>query len=146
MSRLVFYELPPVPHTTGVAQLICRLVDQGPLAVVVGTEEEAERLSEALWSLPPSLLVPHGIAGRDADEELDPVVICIGESRSSRPVMLLATAAPADPSRAELVVEVVPRDQQQREISRRRFRAYKDEGKNPEFVPWDTWSREVSDA
>jgi len=138
MSRVVFCELPSASYWSGVAQLVSGLVEQGLATVIVETMDDAQHLSHALWGLPPSALVPHGIEGIDGDAEVDPVVISVGVPRLCRPIVIHAALALEDLAVSDLVVEVVPRDDRLRELSRKRFKAYRERGSSPEFLPWDS--------
>jgi DNA polymerase IIIc chi subunit len=139
MPRVVFYELPAGPHWSGVAQLVSHLSDRGMLTVVVGTQEEAQQLSVEMWKLPPTVYVPHGIAGLDADEELDPIVVSVGTPASRRDTVVHASSVVDELHSADLVAEVVPHETQLRQASRHRFKAYKERGADPEFLTWEAW-------
>ncbi len=139
MPEVVFYELPPPPHWVGVAELVSRLVPEGPLTVVVDSAEDARKLSQALWGLPPAAIVPHGILGEDAEEEIDPVVISIGTPARCRPTVVQAGVR-GEIVTASRIVEVVPHDREARGESRRRFRRYKELGITPEFRASASWA------
>ena len=141
MARVVFCELPSGSHWPGVAQLVSRVVEQGNLTVIVETPADARQLSQALWGLPPSVLVPHGIEGMDADDDVDPVVISVGASGSCRPLVVHAAPTQSSLATGDLVVEAVPQDPRLREVSRARFKSYRAQGKSPEFLSWDTWTK-----
>lgn len=144
MPRVVFYQMPPSAHWPAVAQLVASLLSHGKLSVIVSSDEEARHLSRALWALPPSIFVPHGIAGDDADDRLDPVVISIGVPAAERPVVIQASVSPTGAlCTAELIAETVPGDERLREASRKRFKAYKDSGLKPCFVSWEVWASAI---
>lgn len=143
---VVFYELPPGSFARGVACLVSVLVERGPLAVVVATRQQAQEVSDAMWAMPPSLLVPHGLVGEDA-EEVDPAIISVGPPPWPRPVVVCAAASGGPMEASDLVAEVVPHEPELREASRARFKEYRVHGFNPRFVPWESWwSREGCSA
>ena len=140
MAAVVFYELPPGGKWRGLSRLISHIMAKGKVSVVVGNKEEMRELSVCLWELPAPFMVPHGVAGVDADEATDPVIIIAGQNTSSREVVVMAS--PLDLERTgthDLIVESVPRDAEEKKVSRNRYRQYKDLGLNPTFVRWEEW-------
>ncbi len=140
MPTFAFYELSPGNRPEGLARLISFLVSQGKVAVFFDEQAMIARLGECLWNLPPSLLVPHGVHGKDADEELDPVILYPpGVSTQRRIVVLASCLSYSEIGEPDLVVEPVSSDPQDKKERRDRFKQYREEGKNPLFVSWKEW-------
>jgi|GEM_PF-3121357 len=135
-----FYELPSGNYWQGVARLISHLLGTDMIAVYLEKEEHIRTLSRFLWDLPPSLLVPHGIEGERFDEAIDPVVLCQRSEQSTRPIAILVAPLPLeDVSHASTIIEPIATDSAERDRRRNRFRAYRDAGIEPSFIPWKKW-------
>jgi len=135
-----FFELPAGNYWEGVARLVSYLFGTDKIAVYLEEKEHIRTLSRYLWDLPPSLLVPHGIAGERVDESIDPVVLYPSSERSTRPIaVLVALLRSENVTHASKIIEPIASDDVDRDRRRARFRAYRDAGIKPAFVPWKEW-------
>ncbi len=118
-------------------RLACKIVDkaiQRELHVFVnaGSDEEARKLDELLWTFEQGSFIPHRVVhGEHEVLPLEPVLI--GMSPPPTPgrwdlLVNLASDVPEFFSRYERVAEVVDADSTRREQSRARYRFYRDRG------------------
>jgi DNA polymerase-3 subunit chi len=115
-------------------RLACRLIDkafrlQRRIYVYAGSEAEATRLDQQLWTFNPGSFVPHELnLGQETPET--PVVIGHQEPPSEFVDVLVSLAADVPPffSRFERVAEIVGGSEAEKEQARERFRFYRDRG------------------
>ncbi len=130
-----FYDLDGAPLDLGLARLLEDALARGRRACVrLGQEERVAALDQGLWTYRNDSFLPHASEGEPADQ----------------PVWL--TAAPGNPSRADLLVVIDDaamddrdsfvdtiylfdrRDPAMRDIARDRFAAFRDEGHRPAYL------------
>lgn len=109
--------------------LVCKLAQRAyetrqPTLILVRSDAQADELDQLLWEFDDNVLVPHQIAGDDAEDALCPVLIVApGVTVEDRPLVinLRDECAPGTYAR---VLEVVPADPAARDGSRERWRQY----------------------
>ena len=97
--------------------------------VYTGSDAEASRLDQLLWTFNPGSFVPHEL-NLEKDDPETPVVIGHQEPPSAITDVLVSLAAEVPPffSRFERVAEVVGGSEAEKEQARERFRFYRDRG------------------
>ena len=121
-------------------KLACRLAlmawEQGNRSQMLAEDDaEAERLDKLMWEYPPGRFLPHA---RVEHEPSAPVVIATGQltgAGSPEVVINLTRSAIPDPENFRRLLEVVPASAAQRQASRDKFRAYRDQGLEPAHHP-----------
>jgi DNA polymerase-3 subunit chi len=97
-----------------------------------GSEMEAKRLDELLWTFSQGSFVPHKVFEDFSDATvLEPVLIGCGREPGGEQWDLMINLADDVPdffSRYERVAELVDGEQQRRERGRERYRFYRDRG------------------
>ena len=144
MTRIDFYVLPD-SRPDGRMVLACRIAEKAfarrhRIHVHAGSEAEARRVDDLLWTFRESSFVPHGLAGPQSPAAggdpaasvapVAPVVIGHGADPDD-PCDLLINLAPEVPqffSRFERVAELVDAGDEQRQWGRNRFKFYRDRG------------------
>jgi DNA polymerase-3 subunit chi len=129
-----FYVLMPAAPSAG--HLACRLClkawEEGyGVSVLAASDEDARALDELMWEFPAGRFLPHELGTANPDV---PVTI-VSEPAAIPPgrdtvINLSATAVP-EPARFRRLLEIVPADEQLRESSRDKFRAYRSQGLEP---------------
>ena len=115
--------------------LACRLAEKAwqnghRVLMHVSDDEEARHLDRLLWLYREQSFVPHGLLGK-ADAGMNPVLITIQgqEPGEEHDVLInLAAEVPKFFSRFERVAECVDKDENARQLSRSRFRYYREHG------------------
>lgn len=135
VCQVDFYVLTRPTQLAG--ELACRLAmmawEQGHrIAVRTDDDEQAMQLDEMMWDFPPGRFLPHETG--DADQKI-PVSIAprgsaIAEHRDL--VINLSVEPVPEPARFRRLLEIVPAEPEQRTASREKFRAYREQGLNPE--------------
>jgi DNA polymerase-3 subunit chi len=117
--------------------LACRItekaVGQGQHVFIhSGSEAEARKVDELLWTFSPGSFIPHRLAANDdTPEPLEPVLIGSGSAPSGprwNVMINLAAEVPEFFSRYERVAEPVDGNAARRQQSRERYRYYRDRG------------------
>ena len=113
----------------------CRLVEKvwqrgHAVLVLAASDFAARRLDDLLWTFRDESFVPHRRLGADDPPAGDPVVVGTpGLWTGALDVLLnLTPDVPAESSRAQRIVEVVPNSGPGRDAGRRRYREYRDRG------------------
>jgi DNA polymerase III subunit chi len=115
-------------------QVACRLAGkalaQGRRTLIYAPDAEtAQRVDRLLWTWPATGFVPH-CALRDPLAAETPVLI--GDEPAAAAgcdvLLNLAAATPPDFERFERLLEVVPREDAERQAARERYRFYRDRG------------------
>ena len=115
-------------------RLACRLAlmawERGhEIEIVTGSEAEALRLDELMWSSPDGRFLPHDVAPDGAA----PVRILAQPPEAAADVVINLTPAPLPrPEQCRRLLEIVPHRPADREASRDKFRAYRALGLHPE--------------
>ena len=129
-----FYVL--MSATPSAGHLACRLSlkawEEGyGVSVLAASEEDARALDELMWEYPAGRFLPHelGTANPDVPVTIVSAPAAIPPGRDT--VVNLSAAAVPEPERFRRLLEIVPADEQQRESSRDKYRAYRSQGLEP---------------
>ena len=129
MTQIDFYT-----HAEDKLQAACRLaakaVQQG-LRVMVFTPDAAttDRLDRLLWTFPATGFLPHCRAGDDLAPATPVILDHLAEPLPHDQVLVnLCPERPPFFSRFQRLVEIVGRDEPDRQAGRERFRFYRDRG------------------
>ena len=134
MARIDFYLIGQAgQHSRQI--FACRLAEKAyrlehSIRIVVGNRADAERLDELLWTFRDGSFVPHHVTSGDSAEQQSPVTIGCNDDRIE-PGDLLINLCDAIPDCAEAfprVAELVTSDDDCKQLSRKRFAAYRDQG------------------
>ncbi len=136
MTRVDFYIL---GDTGGRELLACRLAEKAyhaghRVGILAQDPEQARDLDDLLWSFRQGSFVPHELHGSDASEEPAPVTIVWagGPAATCEVLINLDARLPPDPRDYQRVVEIVDQDPEVLAASRARFRAYREDGLEPQ--------------
>lgn len=134
MARVDFYILAQ-PDERARQLLACRLAEKAwrlDTTVYIHAKDRAnaERLDELLWTFRDGSFVPHGLAGRDDGTESSPIMVGCGETGVPTRDMLinLADDIPSFATGFARVAELVTSDENCRNLSRKRYATYRDQG------------------
>jgi len=98
--------------------------------IACASQQQAQRLDEALWQQPASAFVPHNLAG-EGPRYGAPVELCWPEKRGNTPRELLISLLPECAGFATAfheVVDFVPYDETLKQLARDRYKAYRSVG------------------
>lgn len=134
MTQVDFYILKPQARDDRFG-LACRLAEKAwqkghRVLIHTNDDEEARHLDRLLWVYRDQSFVPHGRLDK-VDADLNPVLLtCQGQEPGDEHDVLINLAAevPRFFSRFERVAECVDKDEQARQLSRKRFRYYREHG------------------
>ncbi len=134
MSRVDFYILAQ-PDERARYMLACKLAEKAwrldnSVHIHTGSQADAQRLDELLWTFRDGSFVPHGLAGRDDGTGDSPIVIgCDGDDVTTRDLLInLCDEIPAFAEGFPRVAELVTSDEECRQSSRKRYATYRDQG------------------
>ena len=128
-----FYILARPAQSAG--ELACRLAmkawERGHV-VTVRTEDtrQADQLDELMWDCPPGRFLPHekGVGPAPVG-----IVTRTDDLQGANDLVINLSAAPVpEPGRFRRLLEIVPAEPGQREASREKYRAYREQGLAPE--------------
>lgn len=131
MTRIDFYIVDfDVPHAR--FRMACRLCDkayqhQQEVYVHTETPAHAEIINDLLWTENEENFLPHGLISEETEA---PIVIGHQqEVDSEAPILInLDLQVPLFFSQFHRVIEIVPRDDEQRRLVREHYRFYKERG------------------
>lgn len=134
MARVDFYLLSqPGQHSRQL--FACRLAEKAyrlknTVHIHTASRGDADRLDELLWTFRDGSFVPHQRASNVADPIDAPITIgCDDESVEPRDLLInLCDDIPAFAEAFPRVAELVTSDDDCKQLSRRRFAAYRDKG------------------
>ena len=134
MARVDFYVLAQTDERAR-QLLACRLAEKAwrlEHTVYIHTRDtaDAERLDELLWTFRDGSFVPHGLAGREDGTEESPIMIgCTADGVAARDLLInLDDEIPSFAGGFPRVAELVTSDESCRNLSRKRFATYRDQG------------------
>ena len=134
MARVDFYVLAQVDERARHV-LACKLAEKAwrldnTVYIHAGSQSDAARLDELLWTFRDGSFVPHGLAGRDDGTESSPIMIGSDDAGiGTRDLLInLCDDIPAFVEGFPRVAELVTSDETCREKSRKRYAAYRDQG------------------
>ncbi len=136
MTRVTFYLLDQNDPDT--EHFACRLIDKawrGGLPVHLHTNDQQHclEMDRLLWEWREESFIPHAVVGSDHPAET-PVIIGYKEEGISQRRLLINLAEKVPPffNQFNRVCEIVVQHPEQKEISRAKFRAYRQAGIQPE--------------
>ena len=134
MSRVDFYILAQ-PDEHARHMLACKLAEKAwrldnTVYIHARDRGDAERLDELLWTFRDGSFVPHGLAGARDGTDAAPVVIgCGANDVETRDLLInLADEIPPFAEAFPRVAELVTSDAECRQMSRKRYASYRDNG------------------
>ena len=134
MARVDFYILAQ-PDERARQVLACKLAEKAwrlDNTVYIHTQDPAaaERLDDLLWTFRDGSFVPHGLVGRDDGTEASPIMVgCTPDDVPTRDLLInLGDDIPPFAEGFARVAELVTSDENSRNLSRRRYAAYRDQG------------------
>ncbi|MBL8335871.1 MAG: DNA polymerase III subunit chi [Rhodoferax sp.] len=114
-----------------VCRLLRKATSKGARVAVIGEPESLAQMDGQLWALSPTDFLPHCDAGADAATlAASPIVFCPSCDQSPHQEVLLnlGPTVPAGFERFERLIEIVGPDDEDRQVSRRRWKFYQDRG------------------
>ncbi|CAM3712292.1 DNA polymerase III subunit chi [Xenorhabdus thuongxuanensis] len=121
------------PHEWLACQLAAEQWRAGKRVLIAcESQQQAEKLDEALWQREPSQFVPHNLAG-EGPRYGAPVELCWPQKRGNTPRDVLVTLLPyfADFATAfHEVIDFVPIDENLKQLARERYKSYRSVGFN----------------
>jgi DNA polymerase-3 subunit chi len=134
MARIDFYILAQADERARHV-LACKLAEKAwrlDNSVYIHTRDpaEAERLDELMWVFRDGSFVPHGLTGRNDGTEESPIMIgCDAGGLDGRDLLInLGDDIPAFAAGFPRVAELVTSDEECRNLSRKRYATYRDQG------------------
>ena len=134
MARVDFYILAQTDERAR-QLLACKLAEKAwrlDNSVYIHTRDraDAERLDELLWTFRDGSFVPHGLAGREDGTESSPIMIgCDEAGVDTRDLLInLDDTIPPFAEGFPRVAELVTSDEHCRNLSRKRYATYRDQG------------------
>ena len=134
MARVDFYILAQTDERARY-MLACKLAEKAwrldnTVYIHTRSRADAEQLDELMWTFRDGSFVPHGLAGRNDGTEASPIMIG-SEDRGidSRDLLInLGDEIPAFAEGFPRVAELVTSDESCRNLSRKRYATYRDQG------------------
>jgi DNA polymerase-3 subunit chi len=135
LTKIFFYHN-AANRVAAAAALLGKTSQQGKTILVYAPEAAlAEALDRQLWTTPPTGFVPHVRSTSPLAEET-PIVITADITASTQNERLLNLSAEVPPafSRFTSVIEVIGRDDEERQAGRERAKFYKDRGYAIQYI------------
>jgi DNA polymerase-3 subunit chi len=133
MARINFYVLSQSGEQA--RQLFaCRLAEKAyrldnSVYIHARDRSAAERIDELLWTFRDGSFVPHQVAGPGSNDAESPITIgCDGDVGPRDLLINLCDDVPACADAFPRVAELVTSDESSKQLSRRRFATYRDQG------------------
>ncbi len=134
MARIDFYILKQSGQQSR-QSFACRLAEKAyrldnTVHIHAGSQSDAQRLDELLWTFRDGSFVPHHLIAKSSVDVESPVTIGC-DSSLAEPRDLLINLGDDIPSCAEAfprVAELVTSDEECKQLSRKRFAEYRDQG------------------
>ena len=134
MARVDFYILAQTDERARQV-LACKLAEKAwrldnSVYIHAKSQADAERLDELLWTFRDGSFVPHGLAGRHDGTETSPIMIgCDAAGVEARDLLInLGDDIPPFVEGFPRVAELVTSDESCRQLSRKRYATYRDQG------------------
>ncbi len=134
MARVDFYILAQADERARQV-LACKLAEKAwrldnTVYIHAKNRADAERLDELLWTFRDGSFVPHGLAGREDGTEESPIMIgCGPDGVTGRDLLInLDDEIPPCAEGFPRVAELVTSDETCRNLSRKRYATYRDQG------------------
>lgn len=134
MARIDFYLLSQAGHKSRQA-FACRLAEkayrlENTVHIHAGSREDAQRMDELLWTFRDGSFVPHNVVSATDEGRPSPVTIGSGdEPIEPRDLLInLGDEIPAFAKAFPRIAELVTSDEDCKQLSRKRFTEYRDQG------------------
>jgi DNA polymerase-3 subunit chi len=134
MARIDFYILAQTDERARQV-LACKLAEKAwrldnSVYIHAKSQADAERLDELMWTFRDGSFVPHGLAGRLDGTETSPIMIgSDAEGVEARDLLInLCDDIPSFAEGFPRVAELVTSDENCRQLSRKRYATYRDQG------------------
>ncbi len=134
MARIDFYILAQTDERAR-HLLACKLAEKAwrldnSVWIHAKDSRDAERLDELLWTFRDGSFVPHGLAGRNDGTEASPIMVgCDAQGVETRDLLInLTDEIPSFAEGFPRVAELVTSDENCRQLSRKRYATYRDQG------------------
>ncbi len=134
MARIDFYIISQAGQHSR-QTFACRLAEkayrlQNTVHIQAGNRADADRLDELLWTFRDGSFVPHQRCTEPSDEQSSPVTIgCEDDPIEPRDLLInLCDDIPACAEAFPRVAELVTSDDDSKQLSRKRFATYRDQG------------------
>jgi DNA polymerase-3 subunit chi len=134
MARIDFYILKQSGQQSR-QSFACRLAEKAyrldnTVHIHAGSQSDAQRLDELLWTFRDGSFVPHHLVGKSGADEESPVTIgCDGSLAEPRDLLInLGDDIPSCAGTFPRVAELVTSDEECKQLSRKRFAEYRDRG------------------
>jgi len=134
MARVDFYILKQAGQNSR-QTFACRLAEKAyrlknTVHIHAGSRDEAERLDELLWTFRDGSFVPHECIRNATDPNDSPITIgCDDDSVEARDLLInLCDQIPSCAETFPRVAELVTSDDDCKQLSRKRFADYRDQG------------------
>lgn len=133
---------PPSASLTAAESLACELSAQEwrsgkRVLIACQSQEQAEKLDEALWAREPSDFIPHNLAG-EGPHYGSPIELCWPEKRGNASRSVLINLQPQFADFATVfhdVIDFVPHEEERKVLARERYKAYRRVGFNLKTLP-----------
>jgi len=134
MARVDFYVLSQAGHQSR-QSFACRLAEkayrlENTVHIHAANREDAQRIDELLWTFRDGSFVPHDLISASGEGQKSPITIACGdEPIEPRDLLInLCDEVPAFASTFPRVAELVTSDEDCKQLSRKRFTEYRDQG------------------
>ena len=134
MARVDFYILAQTDERAR-HMLACKLAEKAwrldnTVYIHMRNRADAEHLDELMWTFRDGSFVPHGLAGRNDGTEVSPIMIGSDDHAvEARDLLInLHDEIPAFAEGFPRVAELVTSDETCRNLSRKRYATYRDQG------------------
>ena len=132
MPRADFYLIAKPRFREQPLLLVCELARKAfeaklPTLIHARDQEQAEAIDALLWEFDPDSFIPHQIAGDDDDASTAILIVPPGASTPDRTLVINLRESCAEGG-FDVVKEVVPAEESEREGSRTRWTEYKRRG------------------
>tara|TARA_B100000745_G_scaffold170058_2_gene111358 strand:- start:411 stop:866 length:456 start_codon:yes stop_codon:yes gene_type:complete len=148
LTEVIFVILDPSSDTQ---DQVCRMIDglytlKTSQVVLMDSNEQAKSMDERLWTFDLEAFIPHNLI----DEPIQPPPpVQIAWSTPARRFHTLIhmteqTALPEQVQRYQRVIDLVPADDQLKEIARQRFKGYRQQGIPPQTLSFQDFLGQFS--
>lgn len=134
MTNVDFYILPD-DQLSSSQQYACKLAEknwQSGKRVLIQTDsaEDSQSLDDLLWNIREDSFIPHGIATLELTDQQQPILISHQKIKDSNfQIIINLSSRPADLSDAELKIdEVLNQNEQRKNSGRQNYKTYRDLG------------------
>jgi DNA polymerase III subunit chi len=137
MTIIRFYELNSAKFQSDPLLLVAKLAEkafeaQQSCVILAPDEQSAEQIDDKLWSYTEDAFVPHQIAGQDDDDDCPVLIVPPQFEAPERDITINLRNAEA-PVRGVRLLEIIPHDENGKNLARARYKAFMQRGLQPTF-------------